>query len=84
MQEELQYHIKQNQTAIEQELKDIMEAVQSLQTNITNNTWQAITVTDWTEGFVARDVAHIGSLLARHRALCEALHIVGKTEKVEA
>jgi hypothetical protein len=76
--EELEYTIKMNQRAIEAQQQKLQKNMAALQTLIESNDYHGYNSMVWLEGHVAEDIANMSSLIARQRALVDALHIVKK------
>jgi hypothetical protein len=76
--EELEYTIKMNLRAIEAQQKKIIENTQRLQTLIESGDYHGYNSMTWVDGHVAEDMAVMSSLIARQRALTDALHIFKK------
>lgn len=74
--EELEYTIEQNKRMLELELDKVAQYVANLKNALENE--QISNITDWTDGYAARDVAKVSSLLAKHQGLSEALRIISK------
>ncbi len=72
---ELEYTQKQTQNAIKMEMKNVVEAVLALQEAVESNNWENIDLTEWTDGYLSRDISKVAALLARHKALAEAAHM---------
>jgi hypothetical protein len=76
--EELEYTIKMNKHAILARLERVQDVMKDLQTTIENEIWNGDSAMTWVDGHAAEEVTAISSLIARQRALLEALHIVKK------
>lgn len=79
--EELEYTIKQNKRTIQVQLNRILEPVAELQALIERDDFYGSDARTWADGHVAEEVAKMGALLERQRALMEALHMVKKAQE---
>jgi hypothetical protein len=75
--DELEYTIEQNKRMLVNELDKVAAYVASLKASLESG--QVSNITDWTDGYAARDVAKVTSLLAKHQGLSKALRIVSKS-----
>lgn len=76
--EELTWNIEQNRKAITSELKEIKDYIASLEQEL--DAAVELRISDWTGGYVARDIARLTSSLARHHALQETLRMVKRSQ----
>lgn len=76
--EELEWTIKQNKRAIEAKSAQIAKLTASLQNVVESDDWHGYNATSWTDGESARLHAEMSSLIARQRALVDALHMIKK------
>lgn len=78
--EELKWTIQQNEEAIKAQRDKITESMERLQECIDAGLYHGYNGNLFTEGHVAEEVAKISSLIARQRALQEALRIMEKAQ----
>lgn len=77
---ELEYLAQQNKRAIESEIKNIEVALSGLKAMLSGDNFGGSGLSTWTEGYVGRDIAKIGALLARQSTLIEASMITKESE----
>ena len=74
--EELQYELQQNKKRIAQEAIALERALKDLKAMLDNDQFGGTGLSNWTQGYIARDVSKIASSLARQRSLLDALAII--------
>lgn len=63
---------ERNKSLIEEKLKQLEEYAANLRTLLEHDAWHGQYADNWTNGYVARDVANLTSLVARQQDLAEA------------
>jgi hypothetical protein len=81
--EELAFNSEQNKRTIMDSLTELEEYIANVRKMADADIWHGSWANDWTCGFVGRDVARMGSMIARQQALSEAERMVKKQGKEE-
>lgn len=79
--EEMRYHLQQNTTAIENQMKRIEQMMANVQQVVHNTCWHAYDATIWIDGHAAEEVTKMASLLQRQQTLVDALGMVERQEE---
>lgn len=79
--EELKWNIQQNEVSIKEQRDKITESLGLLQKCIEAGQYHGYNGNLFTEGHVAEDLAKLSCLIARQRALQEALHMIEKGQR---
>jgi hypothetical protein len=81
--EQIQHELKFNKKRIENEVKNIEEALQDIKNMLADNQFGGSRLATWTDGYVARDVAKIASLLMRQGTLLEVADALEEQDALE-
>lgn len=81
-QEHLKYNLRMSRNTLmnSSAIKNIIEYAAELQRLLQDGDINEVNVSNWTGGYVARDIAEVQALLVKHQALNEAVHIVVDSE----